>query len=173
MMRDARLNLIGEGANDVLRCFISMVGLRHLGKELESMSKKPWTAWKLWRSKPPIPVRHGILRPAAESMSYQINRFYWACVKSLGKYREQILDKQFVQARLGDTATELFLSGCVFSRLASMLSNDDIDTEERERALQAGLLYLKSAARRNAERLTSLRNNDDEAQNRTANVWLS
>ena len=173
MMRDARLNLIGEGANDVLRCFIAMVGLRHLGKELESISKKPWTAWKLWRSKPAIPVQHGILRPAAESMSKQINRFYWACVKSLGRYRKQILDKQYVQARLGDTATELFLSGCVFSRLASMLSNDDIDTAERERALQAGLLYIKSAARRNTARLASLRDNDDEAQNRTANAWLS
>ncbi len=34
MMRDARLNLIGEGANDVLRCFNCMVGLRNLGKEL-------------------------------------------------------------------------------------------------------------------------------------------
>src|SRR5262249_56056620 len=28
MMRDARINMIGEGANDVLRCFIGGVGIR-------------------------------------------------------------------------------------------------------------------------------------------------
>ena len=44
LMRDARLNLIGEGANDVLRCFNAMVGLRNLGKELQEVMKKPWRA---------------------------------------------------------------------------------------------------------------------------------
>ncbi len=39
-MRDARLNLIGEGANDVLRCFNAMVGLRNLGKELQARPQK-------------------------------------------------------------------------------------------------------------------------------------
>src|SRR5215469_14094547 len=33
MMRDARINMIGEGANDVLRCFVAGVGLRYLGQE--------------------------------------------------------------------------------------------------------------------------------------------
>src|SRR5436309_5276298 len=28
MMRDARINMIGEGANDVLRAFIAMVGIK-------------------------------------------------------------------------------------------------------------------------------------------------
>ncbi|MCA9117404.1 MAG: acyl-CoA dehydrogenase family protein, partial [Planctomycetaceae bacterium] len=55
MMRDARINLIGEGANDVLRCFIAMVGLRDLGKQMESMLKKPWQVVRLWRSRPQLP----------------------------------------------------------------------------------------------------------------------
>src|SRR5262249_28888731 len=45
-MRDARLNLVGEGANDVLRAFIAMVGIKpladHLMPVLEAM-KSPFS----------------------------------------------------------------------------------------------------------------------------------
>ena len=34
MMRDARINLIGEGANDVLRAFIAMVGIKPVADQL-------------------------------------------------------------------------------------------------------------------------------------------
>ncbi len=35
MMRDARINMIGEGANDVLRAFVALVGMRDVGLELQ------------------------------------------------------------------------------------------------------------------------------------------
>ena len=37
MMRDARINMIGEGANDVLRNFIALVGMRDVGMELQGV----------------------------------------------------------------------------------------------------------------------------------------
>src|SRR5207244_9978079 len=37
MMRDARINTIGEGANDVLRAFIALVGMRGVGEELKGV----------------------------------------------------------------------------------------------------------------------------------------
>ena len=37
MMRDARINTIGEGANDVLRAFIALVGMRDVGLELQGI----------------------------------------------------------------------------------------------------------------------------------------
>ena len=36
MMRDARINTIGEGANEVLKAFIALVGMREIGKGLKS-----------------------------------------------------------------------------------------------------------------------------------------
>ena len=39
MMRDARLNMIGEGANEVLRVFIGAVGLREVGESLKKPSR--------------------------------------------------------------------------------------------------------------------------------------
>ncbi len=35
MMRDGRINMIGEGANDVLRAFVALVGMRDGGLELQ------------------------------------------------------------------------------------------------------------------------------------------
>src|SRR5260370_40030251 len=37
MMRDARINQIGEGANDVLRAFIALVGMRGVGEEVKGV----------------------------------------------------------------------------------------------------------------------------------------
>src|SRR5204862_8088077 len=37
MLRDARINTIGEGANDVLRAFTALVGMRDVGLELQSI----------------------------------------------------------------------------------------------------------------------------------------
>src|SRR5215211_8989158 len=36
MMRDARINQIGEGANEVLKSFIALVGMRDIGEGLKA-----------------------------------------------------------------------------------------------------------------------------------------
>lgn len=172
MMRDARLNLIGEGANDVLRCFVAMVGLRNVGKDLESILKKPWKAFSLIRFKPRVPVRHGLLQPEADRISRQIAAFGRACTRALVTHREGILDRQYVQARLGDTATELFAAGCVYSRLSSLAGRTDISEAVKQRDLTTGLYYLKLAERRNRQRLWELTHNDDADVNRTGDAWL-
>ena len=71
MMRDARINQIGEGANEVLKSFIAMVGMRDVGMGLASTLgglKKPATffptLWSFGRSHasrfvatPEVPVK--------------------------------------------------------------------------------------------------------------------
>src|SRR5205807_3563204 len=37
MMRDARINMIGEGANDVLKAFIAVVGMKGVGEHLKGV----------------------------------------------------------------------------------------------------------------------------------------
>ncbi len=173
LMRDARLNLIGEGANDVLRCFNAMVGLRNLGKELQDVLKKPWRAVMLWRSPPRIPVQHSLLQVPASKLAKQIARFARACIRALATYREEIIEHEFVQARLGDTATELFHASCVYTRLSGLLTDSKVDEATRKRELAAGMCYLQIAFRRNAERLAALHKNDDDVLNKTAGAWLT
>jgi acyl-CoA dehydrogenase family member 9 len=173
MMRDARINMIGEGANDVLRSFIAGVGLRHLGQELLDVSRHPWRLGVLRRPSPAIPVPHAALQPVIARLSRQIARFARKCQMALVRHREDVINQQFVLARLGDTATELFVSGCVYSRLAAMAAQPNRDHQhEAERDWHAGILYLNSAHRRNVRRLEELGDNDDAEETRTADVFL-
>ena len=182
MMRDARLNLIGEGANDVLRCFIAMVGLRNVGRRLQELLKKPWKVLNLRRPAPKIPViqrtsgqlgTHSRLQLSAQLLSEQIVRFSRACQRMLMRFRESIFDQQHIQARLADTATELFLSSCVYARLHTMTSQTDRLSKQSQRDLDTGLFYMRTARRRNDERLAALKSNDDVHVNHIANVWLT
>jgi alkylation response protein AidB-like acyl-CoA dehydrogenase len=176
MMRDARINMIGEGANDVLRCFIAMVGLRGVGMEMQNirdhMLTRPWEAWSLVRSKPQIPVLHSRLEPVARSLSQQIVKFARTCEVSLFRHREAILDHELVQALIGDIASELFLSSCVYSRLATLLNPANGQSPDPH-DVEAGLLYLKSARRRNAQRFDELNDNDDLQLDRCASIFLN
>ncbi len=173
MMRDARLNLIGEGANDVLRCFIAAVGLRHLGKELEKVIKKPWKVFKMVRSEAKVPVKHEHLRYYARQLGKQIGKFAWACELALIRNRESIINKQFIQARLGDIATELFVASCVYSRLTALMVNGTIDEPTKLKEYRTGALYLRLARKRNRNRFDELSANFDEETVQVANDWLS
>lgn len=172
MMRDARINLIGEGANDVLRCFIAGVGLRHLGNEMLDVQKHPWRVARLRRPMPAIPVAHPRLQPAAAQLARQISKFARACQIALFRHREDIVNQQFVLSRLGDTAMELFLSSCVYSRLSSMVVETNTHSRDASGELHSGLLYLKLARRRNAQRLAELADNDDDDVQSTSRVLL-
>jgi hypothetical protein len=127
----------------------------------------------LLRPKPSIPVAHGRLQPVVSLLANQIARFARACQIALFQHREDIVNQQYVLSALGDTAMELFVSSCVYSRLVSILANSNHDAVGAGRDLQAGILFMKSAHRRNARRLAELRDNDDAEHNRTANLFLS
>lgn len=166
MMRDARLNQIGEGANDVLRCFVAAVGLRHLGKDMESIQRnalrKPWGAAKLLPKRVNVPIKHEHLTWYARQLGRQISHFAWDCQMSLIKHREGIINRQFIQARLGDIATELFMASCVYSRLSSLMVNGTIEEPAKLKEFRVGALYLRMAFRRNRERFFDLKSNFDE-----------
>jgi alkylation response protein AidB-like acyl-CoA dehydrogenase len=172
LMRDARLNQIGEGANDVLRCFVAMVGLRHLGKHLESIQRAPWKAYQVVSRAPRIPVLHDHLRYHARQLSKQIGRFAWSCKMALIRFREGIIERENVQGRLGDIATELFTASCVYARLSSLLSGRSMDEADQMREYQTGALYLHMARQRNDVRFNELKANFDAELTETADQWL-
>lgn len=179
LMRDARLNQIGEGANDVLRCFIAMMGIRGVAMELKGIydgvkglsPTSLFNAGKIIKRAPTISCPHDLLRPHARDLGKQIGRFAQAVQGACIKYQEGILNRQHVQARLGDIATELFMTSCVFSRIVRVLE-DDIPDDQQQQELQTGLLYLKLAKQRNQTRLRLLGDNPDKSINDVAEMWL-
>ncbi len=176
MMRDARLNLIGEGANDVLRSFIAGVGFRHVGKELESIKNKLFSNLKkipdMVVPTAKVPIKHEHLRYYARGLGKQIGQFSWQIKMALVNHREGILDQQLIQARLADIATELFMASCVYSRLTSLMVNGTIPQPIKEHEFNTGRLYLRIARHRNERRFEELKVNYDDQSIEVANDWL-
>ncbi len=181
MMRDARINLIGEGANDVLRSFIALVGMRNVGEELKNVLDAlfhPWSQFatlrrfvgsrisNLWN--PEVPVRHPELHAEARLLGRRIREFGKAVESVLRYYREGVVEKQLQQERLAESGTELYMMSCVLSRLDSMLGSGNHQRSGRDRDLAAGRFYLRAAARRIKERLAAIWDNDDDQTVATA-----
>lgn len=183
MLRDARINQIGEGANDVLRSFIALVGMRGPGEELRGVwdaLHHPWAerrkVWAFGRQRvaatvqsPAVPVRSVPLRAVAHRLGKLIRQFDHAVHRCLIRHREEIVERQYVQERIAEAAIDLYASACVLSRLDSELQERaDHDLRDEAGVHVAAELFLQSAARRVVRRLSSLRHNDDTAITRAA-----
>jgi acyl-CoA dehydrogenase family protein 9 len=185
MMRDARINQIGEGANDVLRAFIALVGMRGVGEQLKGMLDHPLkergAVWRFVRgqvgsrlhlSAPEIPVRSPALHADARRLGQRVRDFGLAVVDMLRKYREAILERQYVQERIADAACDLYASSCTLSRLDSLLAAGNHQPLEEHPDLIAGRYFLMLADRRIRHNLAALHDNDDADTTRTANAVL-
>ncbi len=184
-MRDARINQIGEGANEVLKAFIAVVGLRDVGlglmataEGLKSPSKLLPTLWKFGAEhagrlvgRPSVPVANDALRPAATALAGRVKRFGWAVEKTLIAHRQDpqaFLDRQYLQDRISEAAIALTTSACTLARLDHQHSRGTATDLDHD----AGELYLRIAGRRFDRALAELGNNDDELTTRTADAAL-
>jgi alkylation response protein AidB-like acyl-CoA dehydrogenase len=152
MMRDARINQIGEGANDVLRSFIAAVGMRGVGeslKEVLSALKSPWAnPGKIWKfglsqfaariGRPEVPVQSITLRSAAAELGARVRDFGIAIIDVLRHLRSlaqqnghgdeetriigELIKRQYLHERIAEAASDLYASSCTISRLDQMLT---------------------------------------------------
>lgn len=136
MLRDARINQIGEGANEVLTSFVALTGMRGPGlqlKEIGDSLRRPWAAlglvskWLTGRvvarlSTPEVPVRSAELRPYARRLGKLVRRLGTAVQSTVFRHREEVLERQFEHERLSWAAMEILASACVLSRRDSELS---------------------------------------------------
>jgi len=186
MMRDARINMIGEGANDVLRAFIAVVGIKPVADQLLTVKnalEHPIRDFGTLLSfggrqlrarftTPEVPVQNQPLREHAQELSRRIRDFSLAVQAMLMKHREDIMFRQYVQERLADAACELYASSCTLARLDSLLSIGNGHADEVTRDVTAGRYYLRLSNRRIKQCLAALSDNDDKDTTATANAVL-
>lgn len=134
MMRDARLNMIGEGANEVLRAFIAAVGLRDVGMQLQGVLEAVRSPIEqvdrlqaflrqcygyVWS--PIVPVKSRVLSAEARELGKLVRRFGVACVRLLKHYREDVVEQQLALDRIASVVITLYTSTAVLSRVDSEL----------------------------------------------------
>jgi alkylation response protein AidB-like acyl-CoA dehydrogenase len=186
MLRDARINTIGEGANDVLRAFTALVGMRDVGLELQSIRDAIYsplgnlsrlgrfTGRKLGSLlvAPSVPVRSAELEPEAAALGRLVSSLGSNVERLLVQYQLGIVDRQYQLARAADAATELYVSACVLNRLDHLLRNSHDHNGALRLDLETGRYYLRTASRRIRHSLATLWDNDDEATTALANRIL-
>jgi acyl-CoA dehydrogenase family protein 9 len=194
MMRDARINMIGEGANDVLRAFIvGLYGLRDVGLELKGVLDAlmnpfgnlgklgGFASRRIGGLFEPhhVEVRSAALQEEAARLGKLIATFGANAERLLRRYQESIFDRQYQLGRIADAAIELYVSSCVLNRLDRLLREDHSGTDghaaeaQRRRDLKVGRYYLLTAARRVHRNLADLWDNDDDETTPIANLVLT
>lgn len=181
-MRDARINTIGEGSNEVLKSFIAMVGIRDIAMGLKgtlddvksvtravpAILKFGGSHLKRTFATPKVEVQSEPLKPFAKVLAQQVGQFGWAVERALIRYKEDILERQYVHERLADAAIALYVASCTMARLDHELSQGTATAEQRS----AGELYLAMASRRVSESLEAMDDNDDDAHEKAAAACL-
>jgi acyl-CoA dehydrogenase family protein 9 len=181
-MRDGRINTIGEGANEVLKAFVAVVGCRAPGMKLDSLYKSTQShffktlpkmagfgAEEVWRraTVPHIPLRNYSLGDYGHNLARMVKKLGSALPKIFWKAGDEatFVQSQLIHERLADIAIDLYVSSCVLSRIDSMLSDGpgSKPIEQHNGELEAGKYFLALAHRRMQGRFDELGDNDDEA----------
>jgi acyl-CoA dehydrogenase family protein 9 len=187
-MRDARINTIGEGANDVLKAFIAVVGCRGPGEYLkglrDDMLGGRWSLRKIGASlgvvgklaapwlttgTPDVPVRSADLRDDAHALGKLVREFGLKLPHVFMGLKDEsrFVQAQLVHERIADIAIDLYVSACVLARLDHILAksttNGKATPADPFADVAAGKYFLKLAFRRIRERFAALDDNDDAA----------
>jgi alkylation response protein AidB-like acyl-CoA dehydrogenase len=173
MMRDARLNTIGEGSNDVLRAFIGLVGMRDVGmkfKDVADSVKSPTLglgkiiglgkdAMRKFFVTPKVPVQQDALMAEAEALGERVRQFGLGIQKLIVHYKEDVMDEQLELNRIAEAAMAIYGMTAVVSKLDTQLSNgQDVGDD-----LEVGKYYCKLALDTIDENLEALVSKNHDA----------
>ena len=187
MLRDARLNQIGEGANDVLRAFIALVGMRGVGEHLQgvlSAIKHPFkdfgTLWKFgreqvqsWLTTPEVPVQSASLRLEARELGNASAILARRCKRCCGSTARPFWSGSISKSASRRLPASYTRAAGTLSRLDHLLTHGNGNPRELDREISAGRYFLRLSNRRIQQQLALLAENDDAQTTLAANVALA
>src|SRR5438876_6207548 len=161
-LRDARINRIFEGANEVLRLFIALNGVQGPAeslKEVGSALRRPLRHLGLLGGYATSRVRlrlgqtstldidlHERLKKHKEYFEKHVAELGAATDRAIFRHREKIVDGQLVLERLANMAIDLFATAAVIARTQALIGGRGLEMCEREITLCD--LYCVEAGRR-------------------------
>ncbi|HKY98172.1 MAG TPA: acyl-CoA dehydrogenase family protein [Gemmatimonadaceae bacterium] len=173
LLRDARINRIFEGANEVLRLFIALNGIQGPAESLREIGtalRQPLRNLGLLTGFAGTRIRgllgatgnletklHTRLADHKNFFEKHVRELRQATDRAIMRHRTEIVDRQLVLERLANMAIELFATACVISRTQSIIDDKGEEGAEREISL-CDLFCVESGLRfrQNRDTLGSL-----------------
>jgi alkylation response protein AidB-like acyl-CoA dehydrogenase len=182
VVRDCRINRIYEGANEVLRLFIALSALNDVGQRLKEMAgslrgifddpikgfgllyeyAKQRATWAtgLPVSNPRMSKAHVALRAEADIFEDTARNLAAMTDRLLRKHGKGIIGKQFATRRLADVMIDLFVLGCVISRVTASIEAKGQDAAAEE--IEIARVFAGQAVGRAKRNFRKIDDNDDE-----------
>ena len=175
-LRDARINRIFEGTNEILRAFIALSGMQGPGQELAGLAdainhplkglglvgeyalrkvQQRVMGESITKSHPRLKKLAAILEEYAVEFSTQVDVL-------LRRHGKKIHLMQFAQKRIADIAIDMYAMACVLSRVTRSLEEKG-GVEKCEIELAIAEAFFLRANRRVRDNFQAIDRNDDDA----------
>jgi acyl-CoA dehydrogenase family protein 9 len=180
ILRDARINRIFEGTNEILRIYVGLTGvqkpgefLKGLGKELANSLNDPIKSLGMLRDygmrkvRQTLPYGRTQINKAHDSMRKQVANVEDAVQELasltesvLRRHGKEIVEKQFATRRLAEVAIDLIVMLAVISRTTSLIEQRGVEKCANE--LNMALALCTDAHHRIQQRFHASSHNNDE-----------
>jgi acyl-CoA dehydrogenase family protein 9 len=173
-LRDFRIFPIFEGANDVMRAYVALNGLKALSDDLPDVASLrlsdpvtslgvigPYIAGRVTRVIRPERLlgAHPALAKQAAAVADQTARLRDRAEAALRRNGKRVQDMQLVQKRLSEVASGIYSQVAVISRISGVLARDGLASSAQERTV--AINFCKGSEREVARQLRALEINDD------------
>jgi acyl-CoA dehydrogenase family protein 9 len=180
-LRDARINRIFEGTNEVLRAFIALAGIERLGDWLESVGaalREPIKDMGVLTEFAFHRIRDMVGKPSAgieaapplagplRALERYAGGLHEAAERVIRTHRERVVDEQLQLARLADVAIDLYALTAVIGRVQSAVERAGEDAVGTE--IDIARQFSREAGARIEGHLARLAENRDERVRRIA-----
>ena len=175
VLRDTRIYPIFEGANDVMRAFIALGGIKPVGEKLEGLAEIElsdpigsigvlidYASDRIQREVRPdkITKEHEDLSEHADSVSDQVKRLAGVTEKLLRDHGRDIIGRQFQQKRLADSLADIYAQIALVSRVSNIFEDQGVEPSGQERFIAD--TFCRRATARVHSRFDQIESNDDE-----------
>jgi acyl-CoA dehydrogenase family member 9 len=173
-LRDSRINLIFEGTNEILRCFIALSGMQGPGQALTDVSRAMREPIKGFGLLSDFAIRkartalgrerlsraHPLLNHETVVFETHVGDLARNVEKVLRKHGREIAEMQYTQQRVAEMAIDLYAIAAVIARTTRAIEKRGEEGARREIELTS--VFVGAAQRRLAETVSLFDNNDDE-----------
>jgi acyl-CoA dehydrogenase family protein 9 len=174
-LRDSRIFPIFEGANDVLRAFVALAGLKTVADQVADLRRlnladpvgavgilADYVGQRILRRVRPdrIDAAHPSLSRQSGRVADQVGQLRATAEHLLRRHGDEIQFRQRQQKRLAHAAIDIYAQLATISRTTAHLDAQGAEASTMER--QIATLFCDRAATRVAEQFERVNDNDDE-----------